>query len=90
MTIVLYARKKGMALKSVCIRLSHDRVHADDCAACEEEGTHYVETINREIELKGDLSQAEQERLLFVASRCPVHRTLQAQPKVFDSLKMVS
>ena len=59
----------------VAVRLRHDRIHAQDCEVCEtSEGR--VDRIRREIELRGDFDEAQRARLLEVADRCPVHKTL--------------
>lgn len=86
MTLRMYARRKRLALDDIEVRLRHERVHADDCAAdCEaaqpgEDG--YIERIVSRILLIGDLSDEERARLLAIADRCPVHRTLSAGPQI--------
>ena len=75
MTISMYARRKGWPLEAVTVRLQHARIHAQDCAECEtKEGM--LDRIEREISLAGALDAAQRERLLEIANRCPVHRTL--------------
>ncbi|MGH7150681.1 MAG: OsmC family protein [Planctomycetota bacterium] len=81
MTVALYARRKGWALGAVTVRLRHSRVHAEDCRDCEtKEGM--VDRIEREIVLEGTLSEEERARLLEIANRCPVHRTLTSEIKI--------
>lgn len=75
MTLRMYARHKGLALERVAVTLRHDRVHARDCADCEHTGGR-IDRIERRIRLGGDLDDAQRERLLAIADRCPVHRTL--------------
>ncbi|MDZ7748349.1 MAG: OsmC family protein [Halofilum sp. (in: g-proteobacteria)] len=75
MTLRMYARHKGIALGRVAVTLRHDRVHADDCADCEHREGH-IDRIERHIRLSGDLDERQRERLLQIADRCPVHRTL--------------
>lgn len=75
MTLRMYADRKGWPLERVEVRLSHDRVHADDCADCEATAG-FVETVDRTIELHGPLSDEQRSGLLAIADRCPVHRTL--------------
>ena len=78
MTIALYARRKQWALDGVTVRLQHARIHAEDCAECEtKEGM--LDRIEREITLTGSLSAEQRGRLLEVADRCPVHRTLTSE-----------
>lgn len=92
MTILMYARRKGYKVWSVAVQVEHDRVYAKDCASCGDdtppaEGGK-IEVIRRKIALRGDLSDEERERLLDIAKRCPVHRTLQAAPRVEDTLSV--
>ena len=75
MTLSMYARRKQWALERVTVRLRHDKIHAKDCAECEtKEGM--LDRIEREISLTGPLDAEQRERLLAIANRCPVHRTL--------------
>jgi uncharacterized OsmC-like protein len=75
MTLALYARRKGWPLTGVTVRLEHSRIHATDCAECEtKEGK--IDRIEREIVLEGALTDDQRTRLLEIADRCPVHRTL--------------
>jgi putative redox protein len=75
MTLGLYARRKQWPLEAVTVRLKHSRVHAADCEACESKEAR-VDRIDREVELAGPLSPDQRARLLEIANRCPVHRTL--------------
>jgi putative redox protein len=75
MTIALYARRKQWPLTKVTVRLTHSKIHAVDCAECEtKEGK--LDRIEREITLEGSLDETQRARLLEMAERCPVHRTL--------------
>jgi putative redox protein len=85
MTLQMYARHKKVALDSVTVSVSHSKVHADDCADCEStEGK--IDEFVREIALEGDLDEATRRRMLEIADRCPVHRTLHGEVKVRSSL----
>jgi len=78
MTLRMYADHKGLALEKTRVTLSHAKIHAEDCAHCEtKEGK--LDRIERHIELTGQLSGAERQRLLEIADRCPVHRTLHSE-----------
>lgn len=78
MTLALYARRKQWPLQAVTVRLQHSRIHAQDCADCEtKEGK--LDRIEREITLEGALDDAQRARLLEMAERCPVHRTLKSE-----------
>ena len=85
MTLLMYARRKGWDLGEVSVHLTHDRVHAKDCEDCEEESGR-VELIKRDISIRGDLSEEQTSRLLEIAQRCPVHKTLLSAPKIVDSI----
>jgi putative redox protein len=62
----------------VAVRLKHNKVHAQDCAECEtKEGK--IDRIDREIELVGKLDDAQRAKLLDIANKCPVHRTLHSE-----------
>ncbi len=78
MTLRLYAERKGLALARTRVTLQHEKIHAEDCASCEtKEGR--IDRIERVIELEGSLSDAERQRLLEIADKCPVHRTLESE-----------
>jgi putative redox protein len=76
MTIRMYANRKKLALEDINIRLNHERIHSDDCSDCDGLSGK-IERITREIELKGDLTEAQRKRLIEIADRCPVHLTLE-------------
>ena len=78
MTLRMYARMKKLPLQKVTVRLKHEKIHATDCAECEtKEGK--IDRIERLIELEGALSDEQRQRLLEIANRCPVHRTLSSE-----------
>ena len=86
MTLRMYADRKDWPLDEATVRLSHEKVHAEDCDHCDtDEGK--VDRIVREIELTGDLSAEQRERLLEIANKCPVHRTLHSEIDVQSSLR---
>jgi len=75
MTLRMYADRKGIPLARTVVKLRHDRIHARDCERCETE-TGMLSRITREISLEGDLTAEQRARLLEIADKCPVHRTL--------------
>jgi len=78
MTLRLYAERKALPLDWVTVRLRHSRIHAQDCADCEtKEGM--LDRFDRAISFEGDLSEEERKRLLEIADKCPVHRTLTSE-----------
>jgi uncharacterized OsmC-like protein len=78
MTIRMYAERKSWPLERVDVALRHSRIHADDCANCETT-SGMVDRIQREITLHGELTDEQRERLLDIANKCPVHRTLHSE-----------
>jgi putative redox protein len=85
MTLRLYAQRKGLDLEVVTVRLQHSRIHAEDCLDCEAK-TGFLDRIDREIELTGTLDDAQKRRLLEIADRCPVHRTLTSEINIRTTL----
>jgi uncharacterized OsmC-like protein/alpha/beta superfamily hydrolase len=78
MTLRLYAAQKKLPLERVTVTLRHAKIHAEDCATCEtKEGM--LDRIERTIMLEGPLDAAQRARLLEIADRCPVHRTLTSE-----------
>lgn len=87
MTVRMYANKKGWPLAQVRVSLHHAKIHAKDCADCETSATGMIDHIDRDIELIGDLDDDQREKLLAIAERCPVHRTLTSSVHVSTSLR---
>jgi putative redox protein len=81
MTLRLYAENKKLPLQRVSVRLTHNKIHAEDCLNCEtKEGM--IDRIDRNITLEGALSADERKRLLEIADKCPVHRTLESEIEI--------
>lgn len=74
MTLRMYADRKEWNLKNVNVHLEHEKVHAEDCDDCQNEAK--IDRLTRFIELEGELDESQQERLIEIANKCPVHRTL--------------
>lgn len=85
MTLRLYADRKGWDLQGVDVRLRHTKIHAADCVDCESTGGK-IDEIEREITLHGQLDEAQRARLLEIADRCPVHRTMTSETKIRSRL----
>jgi len=82
MTIRMYARRKGMALAHVSVDVTHDRVHAQDAGGTDAK----VDQFTRVITLEGALSEADRAKLLEIADKCPVHKTLERSSTVATRL----
>lgn len=80
-TLRMYAGRKEWPLEGVRVKLRHDRVHARDVEDSEKD-TGMVDVIDKELELHGNLTEEQRERLFEVAARCPVHRTLLNEIKI--------
>lgn len=86
MTLKMYASLKMLDLQFATVSVSHNKVHAKDCADCESPDGK-IDEFRREIVLAGDLTDAERSRLLEIADRCPVHKTLHAETRVRTTLR---
>ena len=89
MTILLYVRRKGWPLESVSVRCSHDRVRGRAVEGCGHDRDTRVELIQRHIVLKGELTEEQRERIAYIATRCPMHRTLETPPHISDEVEVV-
>ena len=85
MTVAMYARRKDWPLESVTVRLRHSKIHAADCDECETRDG-LVDRIERDIELGGALTEEQSSRLLEIAGKCPVHRTLTSEINIRTQL----
>lgn len=86
MTIRLYARRKGWPLDHVGVDVTHDKVHAQDCGDCNEKSAEKIDVFSRLIRLEGALSEDQRRKLLEIADRCPVHRTLEGRIRIETAL----
>lgn len=78
MTVKMYAERKGLPLEGVTVELTHEKIHAEDCEQCQTTNGK-VDKIVKHIVLKGDLSSEERKRVLEIAEKCPVNRTLKSE-----------
>jgi putative redox protein len=81
----MYADRKGWALQEVEVQLNHARIYAQDCEDCETSNA-MLDEIRSQIRLKGDLDKTQRKRLLQIARRCPVHRTLSSEVTIRSKL----
>jgi putative redox protein len=81
MTLRMYATHKKFPLERVSVDLRHSRIHAQDCRDCESDKGR-VDRIEIELTLEGDLTPEQRERLLEIAHRCPVHKTLKGEKQI--------
>jgi len=85
MTLRLYADRKGWPLSEVRTLLKHSKNYAKDCAECDRK-TSMLDRIERRITLIGELSAEQRQKLLAIADRCPVHRTLTSKIEIHTGL----
>ena len=85
-TLRIYATHKDRPLSGVDVELEFDRVHADDCLDCDEEASGVIEQVHSKVTIYGDLTDAQRTRLAQVASRCPVHKTLDRGLQIIDAV----
>ena len=85
MTLQIYARRKEWPLERVEVSLRHSRIHAEDCGDCAT-AQGRIDQIERYISLAGPLSAEQRARLLEIAQRCPVHKTLTSEVSIKDFL----
>jgi len=81
MTAGIYARRKGIPLEETTVHLRHSKIHAEDCAECET-GEGMLDRIELDIHFSGPLSEEQRTRLLEIANKCPVHRTLTSEIEI--------
>ena len=86
MTLGMYARHKQLDLRAARVTVEHSKLHAEDCEHCETKAGK-IDRFERRISLDGDLSAAQRKRLLEIADRCPVHRTLESEIDIVSSLQ---
>ena len=85
MTMRLYGDRKSLPLDRITVTLNHSRIHAEDCAECE---THagMLDQIDRVISIEGALDADQRKRLMEIADKCPVHRTLSSEIRIVTTL----
>lgn len=86
MTLQMYAKRKGWAVESVITEVNYGKTHALDCAKCEETGTK-IDTFKRSLIITGTLDEKQRLRLLEIANKCPVHKTLHSETQIITTLK---
>ena len=85
MTVMLYAQRKQWPVERVTVQLRQNRVHATDCKECSENHEGYIHRIERSVTVTGQLSDEQRARLLEIAHKCPVHRTLTSPIVIADT-----
>ena len=87
MTIQMYAKRKGWLVENVEVHTNYGKEHAKDCQECEDSDTNKIDTFNRAIKIVApDLNEKQINRILQIADKCPVHKTLHNETQVVTSL----
>lgn len=87
MTMRMYADRKGLSVSRLSVDLTHEKVHARDCNECAGGGDEKIDVLRREISIQGNLTQEERAKLMEIADKCPVHRTLEGDIEVLTREK---
>jgi len=85
MTVQMYAKRKNWPLENIEVHTSYGKTHLQDCEDCESDSAK-IDTFNRDIKLIGDLDEKQKTRMLEIADKCPVHRTLHSKTQVVTKL----
>ena len=85
MTLRMYAKRKGLEVDNIQVKLDHSRIDAADCEPCEDQ-PNKVDLIRRQIRIDGDLTEDQRQRMLEIANMCPIHRTLHNQKQITSEL----
>lgn len=86
-TLYLYCRHKGIELTGVSARYEYDRVHADDCADCDDDSQGFIDRISSQVRIEGEFDDDQRERLEQIVQRCPVHKTLARGVQMVDGVE---
>lgn len=85
MTVKMYAQRKGWELGDMYMELRHNKNHVEDCKSCEDPSSK-IDVIEKELIIKGDLSNEQLDKLLEISKKCPVHRTLLNEVRIESSI----
>lgn len=77
-TLSMYTKRKSIDMTALSVEYSYDKVHADDCELCEDDASGMIDRITSRIFIDGNFDEATRKRLIEIAQRCPVHKTLEA------------
>ncbi|MEQ9310012.1 MAG: OsmC family protein [Balneolaceae bacterium] len=87
MTVKMYARRKGWEVGDLYMELRHNKSHIEDCKTCEDPASK-IDVIEKELIIKGNISQDQKEKLLEISKKCPVHKTLLSEIRIESSLSV--
>ena len=85
MTIQMYAKRKGWFIENVKVHTSYSRDYATDCGSCSDDASSKIDTFTRKIELDANLDERQMQRILEIAGKCPIHKTLHSETQILTS-----
>lgn len=85
MTVKMYAQRKGWEIGDLYLELRHNKSHVEDCETCENPSSK-IDVIEKELIIKGDLTDEQKDKLLEISKKCPVHRTLLSEIHIESSI----
>ncbi len=85
-TVSMYAQRKGWSFEGIEVSYEHARIHADDCADCDDRHAGYLDQVISHVTIYGDLDDEQRTRLAQVAANCPVHKTLERGMHLVDEV----
>ncbi len=85
MTMKMYARRKNWPVEDIYIEMRHNKSHAEDCRDCEDPASK-IDSIEKELIIKGDLDQEQLDKLMDISKKCPVHKTLLGEIEIKTTL----
>jgi putative redox protein len=88
MTLIMYAQRRKIPIETVSVELDHERSYREDCEGCTEEERR-VEKITRRITVRGAISEEQKKKLLDIAKKCPIHKTITAKPIIEDTVEVI-
>lgn len=89
LTVRFYAHHKKWPLESMAVEYEFTREYARDCTECDEDDDARLDVIRARVVMRGNLDEAQKKRLTDVVGRCPVHRTLAGEPKMFETVEFL-
>lgn len=87
MTVKMYAERKGWQVGDLYMELRHNKSHVEDCKTCEDPSSK-IDVIEKELIIKGNVTQQQKEKLLEISKKCPVHRTLLNEIRIESSISI--
>jgi putative redox protein len=82
----MYANRKEWPVEDIYVEMRHHKAHAEDCEDCDDPKAR-IDKIEKDLFVKGDLSEEQMNRLLDISKKCPVHKTLLNDVEINSTIK---